>query len=54
MCHLEHVEQGVDDPRVSGGLAGVIGTLVVLGLGSGLFLVLRRRERDPPRARERV
>ena len=32
---------------LSGGIAGVVGTLVVLGAGSGLFLVLRRREREP-------
>lgn len=45
---------GVDDPRLSGGLAGVIGTLVVLGAGSGLFLLLRRRERSPEPGRERA
>lgn len=35
--------EGVDDERLSGGLAGVIGCLVVLGLAGGLFLVIRRR-----------
>lgn len=35
--------RGVDDGRVSGGLAGVVGTLVVLLLAGGLFWVLRRR-----------
>ena len=35
--------QGVPDARLSGGLAGVIGVGVTLALGSGLFLVLRRR-----------
>lgn len=45
---------GVDDPRVSSGLAGVVGTLVVLGAGTGLFLVLRRRQRAPEPERERV
>ena len=39
---------GVDDARVSGGLAGVAGTLLVLGVGSGLFLLLRRREPAEP------
>lgn len=34
---------GVDDARLSGGLAGVIGVGTVLVLSSGLFLVLRRR-----------
>ena len=33
----------VDDERVSGGLAGVAGVLVVLVLAGGLALVLRRR-----------
>ena len=36
----------VDDDRLSGGLAGVVGVLVVLGLGTGLTLVLRRRRDD--------
>lgn len=35
--------KGVHDGRVGRGLAGVIGTTTVLVLGSGLFLVLRRR-----------
>lgn len=35
--------RGVDDDRVSVGLAGVAGVLVVLGLGSGLAYALRRR-----------
>lgn len=39
--------RGVDDERAAGGMAGVAGTLVVLAVGSGLFLVLRRRERQP-------
>ena len=34
----------VDDERLSGGLAGVVGVLVVLGLGTGLTLVLRRTD----------
>jgi hypothetical protein len=39
--------RGVDDERASGAFAGVVGTLLVLGVGSGLFLVLRRRAREP-------
>lgn len=35
--------KGVDDDRLSGGLAGVIGSLVVLGLAGGLTYVVRRR-----------
>ncbi|MEQ6901328.1 PDGLE domain-containing protein [Nocardioides sp. YIM 152588] len=34
---------GVEDERLGGGIAGVVGVLLVLGLGTGLFLVLRRR-----------
>jgi hypothetical protein len=34
---------GVDDERVSGGLAGVIGVVATLALAGGLTLVLRRR-----------
>lgn len=33
----------VHDDRLSGGLAGVVGVVVVLGLAGGLTLVLRRR-----------
>jgi hypothetical protein len=40
--------KGLDDGRVSGGLAGVLGSLVVLGLAVGLTFVVRRgRRRDP-------
>jgi hypothetical protein len=35
--------RGVDDPRVSGGLAGVTGSLVVLTAVGGLAVALRRR-----------
>jgi len=35
--------KGVDNARLSGGLAGVIGTVVVLVLAGGLALVVRRR-----------
>lgn len=35
--------RGVDDDRLSGGLAGVAGALVVLALAGGLALLLRRR-----------
>ena len=38
---------GVDDARISGGIAGVVGCLVTLALASGLFLVVRRRRHDP-------
>lgn len=35
--------KGVGDGRLSGGLAGVVGVLVMLGLSTGLFWALRRR-----------
>ena len=35
--------RGVDDRRLSGGLAGVIGVGVTLALGGGLFWLVRRR-----------
>lgn len=38
--------KGVDNDRLSGGLAGVAGVLLTLVIGGGLFRVLRRRE-DP-------
>jgi cobalt/nickel transport protein len=34
---------GIADDRLSGGVAGVAGALLVLTIGSGLFWVLRRR-----------
>jgi cobalt/nickel transport protein len=34
---------GVGDARLSGGLAGVVGVVLVLALASGLVLVVRRR-----------
>lgn len=39
---------GVHDQRLSGGLAGVIGALVVLALSTGLFAVVRRRRTTTP------
>ncbi|OIJ24055.1 PDGLE domain-containing protein [Nocardioides luteus] len=38
--------KGVDDARLSGGLAGVIGTVVVLVVAGGLVLLVRRRPTD--------
>ncbi len=37
---------GVDDPRLGGGIAGVVGVLLVLLAMSGLAFVVRRRGRD--------
>lgn len=39
--------EGVDDDRLSTGLAGVLGVVVTFAFGSGLFLVARRRRRVP-------
>jgi hypothetical protein len=39
----DYATKGVSDQRVSGGLAGVVGVLVVGVLGGGLAWVLRRR-----------
>ena len=38
--------QGIDNERLSGGVAGVIGSLTTLLIGGGLFWVLRGRRRD--------
>jgi len=35
---------GVDDARLSGGLAGVVGVVVMMALSSGLFWLIRRRD----------
>jgi cobalt/nickel transport protein len=40
----DYQTEGVDDARISGGLAGVIGVVVMLVLSSGLFWAVRRRE----------
>lgn len=39
--------KGIDDHRLSGGVAGVAGSLLVLVIGGGLFWALRRRDADP-------
>ncbi|GGU10098.1 PDGLE domain-containing protein [Nocardioides albus] len=39
----DYSTKGVDDARLSGGLAGVIGTAVVLLVAGGLVLLVRRR-----------
>ena len=43
----DYSTKGVDDPRLSGGLAGVAGSLVVLVLAGGLAFVVRRRGGSP-------
>lgn len=41
--HADYSTRGIDDERVSGGVAGIAGALLVLGIAGGLFRVLRRR-----------
>lgn len=40
----DYAVKGVDDPRLAGGLAGVIGILVTLAIAGGIALAVRRRE----------
>jgi cobalt/nickel transport system permease protein/cobalt/nickel transport protein len=42
----DYQTSGVDDARISGGLAGVIGVVVMLLLSTGLFWLVRRRRTD--------
>jgi hypothetical protein len=44
--------QGVADQRLSRGVAGVVGCVVVLGLAGGLTYVVRRRGAGDDRPRE--
>lgn len=36
--------EGVEDDRMSGGLAGIVGVIVTLAAGAGLFRLVRRPE----------
>ncbi len=49
----DYATKGVDDARLSGGVAGVVGTLVVLVLAGGLALAVRRRGSTGDQAGER-
>lgn len=44
-----YATKGVENARMSGGLAGVVGSVLVLLIAGGLFMALRRREDVPPR-----
>ena len=39
----DYATKGVEDARLSGGLAGVVGTLVVLVIAGGIGFAVRRR-----------
>ncbi|GAB3202940.1 hypothetical protein GCM10027261_42990 [Geodermatophilus arenarius] len=43
----DYAVEGVDDGRLSGGLAGIAGVAVTLVLAGGLTLLLRRRSGRP-------
>jgi cobalt/nickel transport system permease protein/cobalt/nickel transport protein len=45
----DYATDGVDNARLSGGLAGVVGALTVLLLAGGLAFVVRRRARSDDR-----
>jgi cobalt/nickel transport system permease protein/cobalt/nickel transport protein len=45
----DYTTDGVEDARLSGGIAGVVGALTVLLLAGGLVLVLRLRARSDDR-----
>jgi cobalt/nickel transport protein len=42
----DYTVSGIDDGRLSGGLAGIAGVAVTLVLAGGLTLLVRRRGRD--------
>ncbi|HEV7759880.1 MAG TPA: PDGLE domain-containing protein [Acidimicrobiales bacterium] len=43
--------EGVDDDRLSTGLAGIVGVAVTFAIGGGMFLVLRRAQHQVQRRR---
>ncbi len=45
----DYSTKGVENDRVSGGLAGIGGSLLVLVIAGGLFRLLRRRDPVPAR-----
>lgn len=47
-----YATKDVDNQRLSGGLAGVVGVVVVLLLGTGLVYVVRRRGPAEPAAND--
>ncbi|MAS55590.1 MAG: cobalt ABC transporter permease [Pimelobacter sp.] len=51
---LADYDAGLDSDRASVGVAGVVGVLVVLGLGTGLTYVVRRRTPETQVERDSV
>ena len=49
----DYATKGVDDARLSGGLAGVVGTVVVLVVAGGIGFAVRRRGSTDDRADSR-
>lgn len=43
----DYATQGVEDDRLSVALAGIAGTVLVLGIAGGTGLLLRRRSTEP-------
>ena len=50
----DYSTKGVENQRLSGGIAGVIGVGTTLVLGGGLFWLLRRRRTDETDGSDRV
>ena len=48
----DYAVRGVDDGRLSGGLAGVLGVVVTFAVGGVLFLAVRRGNRSSDEDRE--
>ena len=48
----DYSTKGVDDVRLSGGVAGVAGSLLVLALSGGMFWTLRRRSEHAVEAQD--
>jgi cobalt/nickel transport protein len=42
----DYATRGIDDARLSGGVAGIVGVAVVGAIAGGLFMALRRRGHD--------
>ena len=50
----DYAVKGVDNPRLAGGLAGVLGVLITLVIAGGIGYAVRRRRPDPEQTAEHV